>query len=178
MDPLWSNIFRKKPEEESLAYFLSTIPMFADLSPRELRFLERIVHQRHFDAEEMVFAEGDPGTGLYVIRTGKIRIYSHNNLGRSEQLALLSVGDFFGESTLTNPANRSASARTLEQSELIGLFRADLLEITQKYPGMANKILIGLTRLLGERLQAVGNQLQAQREQISRLVTREPRRNA
>jgi len=175
VDPLWSNIFRKKPEEESLGFFLSTVPMFTDLVPRELVYLERIVHQRHYEAKEMVFAEGDPGTGLYIIRTGKVQIFTHNRQGRLEQLALLGSGDFFGESTLTNPANRKASARTVDQCELIGLFRADLLETTQKYPNIANKVLIGLTRLLGERLQAAGQKLQSLQESLDNLSGPESR---
>lgn len=159
MNPLWSNIFRKKPEEESLAYFLGTIPLFSDLKNRELHFLESIVHQRHYDAGEVIFTEGDPGTGLYVIRSGKVSIYNHDAYGKRCSLVQLVPGDFFGETTLAAPANRAASARTTEQCELIGLFRADMEEISKKYPMLANKILVGLARLLSERLHLAAQQL-------------------
>jgi CRP/FNR family transcriptional regulator, cyclic AMP receptor protein len=166
MNPLWSNIFRKKPEEESLAFFLGTIPLFAEMTPRELHYLETLVHIRPYDAGENVFSEGDPGSGLYMIRSGRVRIFCHDPRGKDEDLALAGPGDFFGEATLATPAVRTASARTLEKSELIGLFRADLLEMRQKSPQIANKVLVGLTRLLSERLHAAGTEIRRLQRQV------------
>ncbi|PNU21417.1 hypothetical protein C2E25_02355 [Geothermobacter hydrogeniphilus] len=159
VSPLWSNIFRQKPEEESLAYFLGTLPLFSDMTERELKRLETLVHVREYDAGETVFSEGDPGSGLYIVRTGRVRISSRSNQGREIELAVLASGDFFGETTLASPAMRVASARTLEKAQLVGLFRADLLETVQKNPAMANKLLLGLTRVMSERLHAAGQEL-------------------
>ncbi|MCK4509213.1 MAG: hypothetical protein KAU27_11755, partial [Desulfuromonadales bacterium] len=66
MDPLWTNIFRKKLDEESLAYFLKNLPIFSELSPRALTILEELVHVRSYKAHETVFEEGDPGSGMYM----------------------------------------------------------------------------------------------------------------
>jgi CRP-like cAMP-binding protein len=154
VNPLWSNIFRKKSEEDSLAHFLRNLAVFADLGRRELNFIETLVHSRRYAPGETVFEAGDPGSGMYAIRSGRISIFVRTPGGQKEQLALLGPGDFFGESTLMAPAQRTASARTLDHTELIGLFRADLLEANQKQPAITNAILIGLTRTLSERLQA------------------------
>ncbi len=167
MNPLWSNIFRKKTEEDSLAHFLRTLAVFADLGRRELNFIETLVHPRHYAPAETLFEEGDPGTGMYAIRSGRVSIFVRKPDGQKEQLALLGPGDFFGESTLLAPARRTASARTLENTELIGLFRADLLEATQKHPAVTNTILIGLARTLSERLQAAEIELRQLRKVIS-----------
>jgi CRP-like cAMP-binding protein len=156
MNPLWSNIFRKKMDEESLSYFLGKVPIFADLGARELTSLEELVHPRRYDPRETVFEEGDPGSGMYLVRTGHIQIFARQVDGSEEELALLGPGDFFGETTLAAPSPRTASARSLDHCELLGLFRADLLATTQKYPTVANKILMGLTRVISERLQAAG----------------------
>jgi CRP/FNR family cyclic AMP-dependent transcriptional regulator len=158
-NPLWGNIFRKKSEEESLAGFLGTVPVFSELKGRDLTFLEALVHVRRYSPQEIVFEEGDPGSGIYIIRTGRIRIFSRNVEGSEEDLAVLGPGDFFGETTLSAPTTRSASARTLESSELIGLFRADLLETIQKNPVIASKLLMGLTRVVSERLQAAAQEI-------------------
>ncbi|WP_291315879.1 cyclic nucleotide-binding domain-containing protein [Desulfuromonas sp.] len=159
MNPLWSNIFRKKAEEDSLAHFLGAVPVFSELVGRDLVFLEGLVHNRHYSPREAVFEEGDPGSGMYVIRTGRVEIFVRREGGREETLALLGPGDFFGETTLTAPATRTAAARTLDATELVGLFRADLLETAQKHPGLANRILLGLTRIVSERLQAAGQEV-------------------
>lgn len=159
MHPLWSNIFRKKNEEESLAYFMGTIPIFADLE-RHLAFLEALVHVRRYAPQEIVFEEGDPGSGMYIVRSGRVRIFNRLADGREEELALLGPGDFFGETTLAAPAPRTASARAVDTTELLGLFRADLLETSQKHPTLANRILMGLTRVVSERLQVAGQEIQ------------------
>ena len=159
MDPLWNNIFRKKHDEDSLAYFLNNLPMFAELNGRELNVLEKMVHVRNYGISEVVFEEGDPGTGMYMIRNGSVSILAKNQQGTEDELALLGPGDFFGETTLTAPAPRSATARTTEQTELIGLFRADLLELIERQPTLTSRILIGLTRIVSERLQTASQEI-------------------
>jgi CRP/FNR family transcriptional regulator, cyclic AMP receptor protein len=159
MNPLWSNIFRKKQAEESLAYFLGSVPIFSEMNARDLGYLEAQVHSRAYESNETIFGEGDPGSGIYMIRSGKVKIFSHDDRAQEKVFAVLGPGDFFGETTLAAPAMRTASARTIEKSELIGLFRADLLDTVQKHPVIANKILIGLARVMSERLQAAGEEL-------------------
>jgi CRP-like cAMP-binding protein len=157
--PLWDNIFRRKADEESVARFLSSVPVFAELRDRDFALLEPLVHLRRYKPQEIVFAEGDPGSGVYVIRSGRVQIFTLSGEGQEEELTVLGGGDFFGETTLTAPASRTASARALETTELIGLFRADLLELAQKQPALANRILLGLTRVVSERLQAAAHEV-------------------
>ena len=154
MDPLWNNIFRKKLDEESLAFFLKNLPIFSELSPRALATLEGLVHVRNYKTNEIIFEEGDPGSGMYMIRSGTVKIYAKGQNGAEDELARLTPGDFFGETTLTAPAPRSAFAQTLEATELVGLFRADILELAERKPAISSNILLGLTRVVSERLQA------------------------
>lgn len=169
MDPLWSNIFRKKLEEDSLAFFLKHLPIFAELSPRALGILEGIVHVRSYKANETIFEEGDPGSGMYMIRSGAVKIFARDRRGAEDELAALAKGDFFGETTLTAPAPRSASARTLEATELVGLFRADILELAEKHPNVSSSIFHGLTRVISERLQAASQEIRRLQRQLSEL---------
>lgn len=154
MDPLWTNIFHKKLDEDSLAYFLKHLPIFSELTPRSLAILEDIVHIRNYKANETIFEEGDPGSGMYMIRSGMVKIYAGQQNGKEDELATLIPGDFFGETTLTAPAPRTASARTLESTELVGLFRADILELAERKPAVSSNVFLGLTRVVSERLQA------------------------
>jgi CRP-like cAMP-binding protein len=167
MDPLWNNIFRKKLDEESLAFFLKHLPIFSELSPRALSSLENIVHVRNYKAHETIFEVGDPGSGMYMIRSGSVQIYAADPNGVEEELARLTQGDFFGETTLTAPAPRSASARTLETTELVGLFRADIIELAERNPSVSSSILLGLTRVVSERLQAASHEIRRLRNQAS-----------
>lgn len=166
MDPLWTNIFRKKLDEESLAYFLKHLPIFSELSPRTLQIVESAVHVRSYQAGETIFEAGDPGSGMYMIRSGTVKIFIQDQNDTEDELAILVPGDFFGETTLTAPAPRSASARTLEATELVGLFRADILELAGKYPVVSSGILLGLTRVVSERLQAASLEIRRLQKQL------------
>lgn len=166
MDPLWNSIFRKKLDEESLTYFLKHLPIFSELSPRALSVLEGLVHVRSYTDHETIFEQGDPGSGMYMIRSGSVQIYAKNENSVEDELARLIPGDFFGETTLTAPAPRSAYARTLEATELVGLFRADILELAQRQPSISSNILLGLTRVVSERLQAASLEIRRLQNQI------------
>lgn len=153
MNPFWGNIFRSSGYEDSVAYFLSTIPIFEELKPKELRLLEGMMHTRTYRHDEMIFHEGDIGSGMYCIRSGQVLIYNQDESGRVVEQALLGPGDFFGEVALTVQKPRIASARAEEPSVLLGLFRADLHEAINKYPAVTSKILLGLSRCISDRLQ-------------------------
>ncbi len=160
MNPFWSNIFRSSGYQDTLAYFLGTVPVFRKLKKRELAFLEGIVHERHYKGDEIVFEEGDIGSGMYAIRSGQVRISTRDEHGGEMELATLEVGDFFGEVALTSSRPRIATARTTEQTTLVGLFRSDLLETVRKHPSTASKILLGLNRVLSDRLHHSNMKLQ------------------
>lgn len=152
VNPFWSNIFRGSGYEDTLAYFLSTVPVFSKLKKRELNFLETIVHVRNYQKDEVIFEEGDIGSGMYAIRSGQVVIYTRDEHDRETEETVLESGDFFGEVALTASRPRIASARTTEQTVLVGLFRSDMLEAVRKHPAGAANILLGLTRVISDRL--------------------------
>ncbi|WP_020676930.1 cyclic nucleotide-binding domain-containing protein [Geopsychrobacter electrodiphilus] len=159
MNPFWSNIFRKPGYEGTLAYFLGTVPPFSALGRRDLNFLETLIHLRNYHPGETIFSEGDIGSGMYIIRSGGVRIDMKDEQGQNKVQANLEAGDFFGEIALTTPMPRIGTATATEQTVLAGLFRADVLDALRKHPAIASKILLGLNRILSERLQHAGLRL-------------------
>ena len=166
MNPFWSNIFRSRGYEQTLTYFLSTMPMFKKLDKRELEFLENIVHVRNYGAEETIFNDGDIGSGMYSIRSGQVQIYTLDDQGQETEQAILEPGDFFGEIALTASRPRCASARTTEPTVLVGLFRSDMLEAVRRHPAPAAKIMLGLNRVVSDRLLQCSIQLEDIKKQL------------
>ena len=167
MNPFWNNIFRDNSYEKSLAYFLSSMPMFKNLEKRELSFLEHIVHVRNYESNETIFHEGDIGSGMYTIRSGQVQIYTLDERGQEIDQAILEPGDFFGEIALTASRPRCASARATETTVLIGLFRTDLLEAIRRSPAPSAKIMLGLNRVISDRLFQCSLQLEELKKQLS-----------
>jgi CRP/FNR family cyclic AMP-dependent transcriptional regulator len=152
-DGIWGNIFRYGPRKEPLAEILQSIPVFQDLNPKELRILEGVVHLRTYQPGETVFAETEPGAGMYVIRYGRVDVVLKHQSANELILAELEEGDFFGEMALLGDGSRSATAVAREKSELIGFFHPDLLEIVELHPVMGAKITLGLAKTLADRLR-------------------------
>jgi len=158
-DGIWSNIFRIGQRKATLAEILHNIPLFQELTLKELRTLERVVHIRTYHAAEPVFVESEPGAGMYVIKSGRVDIVLKHKTDNPLLLAELEPGDFFGEMALLGDTTRSATAVAREKSELIGFFHPDLVEIINLHPGMGAKISFGLAQTLAERLRYTNTQL-------------------
>jgi len=165
VNPFWSNIFRNRGYEKTLSYFLGQMPMFSTLDKKELGFLENIVHQRNYSSDEIIFSQGDIGSGMYFIRSGQVQIYSQDEQGHEMEQAILEAGDFFGEVALTASRPRCASARTTETSVLIGLFRSDITEAVRRHPVPSAKIMLGLNRVIADRLLQCSLQLEVIKRQ-------------
>ena len=74
--------------------------------------------------------------------------------GRRTRLATLTDGNFFGEMSLLDGSARAASVVATERSQLIGFFRADLMDLIARSPRLGLKIVSHITQLLAERLRS------------------------
>ncbi len=177
---IWHNFFRKRSEETgSLEALLSKVPIFSQLSEREVRRVASIVHKREYSAGEFVFKQGDPGLGMYVVEAGRVGIVLTEPDEEEKELATLSSGDFFGELSLLDQSPRSASALARTHSTIIGFFRPDLIDLLNRSPKSGTKILFKLGEVIGTRLRITNEQLgQVSAELDSRLNNKGGRRNA
>ena len=67
---------------------------------------------------EILFRDGDAGDTMYVLRSGRVRVFKEAN-GRQKTLAFIEAGDFFGEMALLNNKRRTASAECVEETRLL-----------------------------------------------------------
>ena len=157
----WNNIFEKNGKHQiNLDYVLKKVPFFSQLKKSELLEFKRIFHHRYFKKGEIIFFEGEPGAGMYVIENGKIGIYKNFDDNSKEELAVLESGEFFGEMALLDESARSATAVALDNTSVLGLFRHDLFNLINRKPKLGNKILLKLAQMLAERLRLSNDELQ------------------
>lgn len=149
----WTNFFNSPTERSDLEKSLTSIPLFSSLSKKELKLLLEIIHNRTYVAGEFIFLQGDPGIGLYIVRDGEVEIRRKDDFGKEHSLANFSKGDFFGELALVDGEKRSASAVAVTDCRISVLFKPDLDEFIEKFPGKGIKILQGISIVLAERLR-------------------------
>ena len=156
MKSLYENFFKNKESSDPVLQVMGQVPIFENLTPKELKDLARLTHERFYKANEPVFKKLAPGEGMYVILKGTVEIKDPDS---NTTFATLGSGDFFGELALLDEEPRSAMAVATEASELIGFFRTDLLTLMKRGPELGNKILLNLSRVLGERLRRTNLEL-------------------
>ena len=156
---IWGNVFRQEATDRSIAAMIGRIPVFSTLSKTELRLIEKIVYLRNYQQDEVIFVEGEPGAGMYIIESGKVRICLGPHVDEEHEIALLEHGDFFGELALIDDHPRSATAVATLPTRLVGFFRSDLISIINRTPRMGVKIQQNIMQILVRRLRITDQRL-------------------
>jgi len=156
---LWGNVFKEKTNERSVAAVLRRIPVFSGLSKSEMKQVEKIIYLRTYQEGEVIFVEGEPGAGMYVIESGKIRICLGPNTDEEHEIAMLENGDFFGELALIDDHPRSATAVAVASTRLIGFFRSELISIISRSPRLGVKLQQNMMQILVKRLRITDQRL-------------------
>lgn len=74
-----------------------------------------------FDAGEMILREGDPGRSVYVVLSGRVRIFVRDHHGDMLELAILEESEFFGEMSLLTGKPRATQVEAVDKSVLMYL---------------------------------------------------------
>lgn len=127
---------------------LARCPLFAHADARIVASLANRLRRRRFRRGEVIFHQGDPGDSLHVVATGAVKIVLPSAEGEEAIIATLRPGDFFGELALLDGAPRSATATSLEQTEVMVLPRQVFMELLDTLPGLRDALLTGLAREL------------------------------
>ena len=151
-NPIWSYFFRPPQEKMANIELMKELPVFETLTMGELVRIERVLHERHYSSGEVVFNEGEPGAGLYIVKKGEISIRKKVPGGDGLQLALIPERSFFGELALLDEIPRSASAIAVTQSILYAFSKPDLEHLLERNQRLGIKIILNLSKLLGRRL--------------------------
>lgn len=100
--------------------------------------------------QEIIFKEGQAGTFMYLVKSGRVAIAVGSNV-----VEVVGPGGTFGEMAVVDQSPRTARAGTLEESELLAIDRATLMDLVKKQPAFAMALLRGIA----ERLRFMNTQL-------------------
>jgi len=120
---------------------LSATPLFADATPQELSMLAARAKTVKLPARGLLFSRGDPGTQLYILSSGLIRIGVVSPEGREVTYGLIRPGEVFGEIAVLDGGPRSADATAMEPSELVSIERRDLMAFLEMRPVHSVRLL-------------------------------------
>ena len=152
---LYSNIPSSPPGANE---FLGSLPLFANLSEEQLSQIAQRVQRRTFAPGVTLFHQDMPGTMMYMIESGSVRVISIGRTGQELTLNVLGPGELFGELSILDGQHRSATAITLANTVAWLLSQADLKDFMEKFPPVNQamiQVLVDRVRSTARRLEAM-----------------------
>ena len=127
--------------------FLRLVPYFTNLSEEEITPIDKALVERSFARGQLVFLEGEPCQGLYLVRSGQVRIFKSSPEGREMVMLIARARDSFNDASAFDGGPNPVSAAALEPSTVYIIPRQTLVSLLAGCPA-ALIIINGLaTRL-------------------------------
>jgi CRP-like cAMP-binding protein len=134
---------------------LRSMDLFSDLDDSELSKIARLLKEHKVSENEVIFNQGDPGDGLYIILQGRVRIATTDSFGRERVLAFYGPGEFFGDMAVLTGAPRSASASASADGRLLQLRKDDFDVLVATNVG----VMRAMMRVMVERQAAMNTRV-------------------
>ncbi|HKG18066.1 MAG TPA: Crp/Fnr family transcriptional regulator [Solirubrobacteraceae bacterium] len=157
--------------EETVA-LLARVPVFADLDPGDLQRVAEVAVPRSFEAEHVVFREGDDSDTCYIVRSGHARAVRSHSDGRTITLASFGPGDIFGELAMFDDERRSATVEAVDDLEAVAILGADMRRLLRRHPDIGAKLLAAVTRRLRQTNERLTRQsFQTVQSRVAQVVS-------
>lgn len=125
---------------------IKQVPIFSDLDEDALRLVSSKSRTLKFRKNTILMNEGETGESLYLINSGKVKIFISDENGDEMTLFIEGPGSYIGEISLLDNAPRTASAMTLEPTDVILISKQAFFELISENPEIAFSIINGLTK--------------------------------
>ena len=104
---------------------LAKVPIFSGLTENELALLLQRAVPRHYAPGEIVFGEGEPCLGLYMVESGRVRIFKSSVGGREHLLSVDGPGSSIAELSVFDGRNYPASVAAIDEVTLLSIGKRD-----------------------------------------------------
>src|SRR5512140_1276648 len=138
------------------AQTLKAVPFFTQLSDRELDVVRAVATEKTYPKNAVVLTEGEAGDSLYMIQSGKVKVFIGDEDGREIILKILGPGSFFGEMSMIDKQPRSASVTTLETSTFLVLQHNAFEKCVEAAPRIAQMVMQVLAQRVREADRKIG----------------------
>ena len=128
---------------------LRSVPILNGLTEVELQFLAERAVPRDYSKGELLFTEGDPCAGLFIIESGRVRIFKSSPNGREQILAVEGPGSSVAELPLFDGGNYPASTAAIENASIYFISKQDFHSLCLVHPQVPLKVL----KVVGARLR-------------------------
>jgi CRP-like cAMP-binding protein len=137
---------RLDPHTREIVEVLRAVPALGHLSSNALYAMATAAHRRTYRRGESLYYEGDPGIGLYIVESGRIRLASDADPSRTRDLRELEMHEMFGVLSILGDFRRLETAETITEARVLGFFRPDLKNVMRRNPKAGGEVAMALAR--------------------------------
>ena len=134
---------------------LDKVEIFEGLTQLEMDALTASSVTRSYPKNTVIINENDHADSLYLIESGRVKVYCSDKNGKEFIMNTLTTGDHFGELALLDDDKRSASVRTMEKSNFCIIYKEDFNQVLTQQPNIAKTLIRNLTRRVRKLTQDV-----------------------
>lgn len=131
------------------------LPLFSALSVAELRQLMRQSAVRAYKRHEIIFMEGDPYAGLYLVLSGRVKAFKTNPEGKEQIIHLVGPRDAFAEVPMFTGGPYPVTAQALEDTRLLFIPRPAFLDLLHDNPELSLRMLGAFAKRLRQMVNLV-----------------------
>lgn len=129
--------------------------LFSGLPPSELAMVEKIALPKEHRKEEMIFGEGEPARGFYLLVKGRVKIFRLSPGGKEQIFHIISPGETFAEAAVFSGNYYPAHAQALANSETLFFPKEKFFSLIESHPRLALNMLATLSVFLRQFAQMV-----------------------
>jgi CRP/FNR family transcriptional regulator len=141
---------------DRLRQFLLALPYFETLDPPALEVLLQQAIPRHFSGDQIIFSEGEPAAGMWLVDSGRVKIFKLNPEGEEHILHFVGEGNTFNDIAAFDGGNNPANAAALTPVSLWLIPTAALHQLLAANPQLALRVI----RLLAGRVRGLVHQIE------------------
>lgn len=138
------------------ARLLKKIPFLSALSAKHLNEVFRLAEELDLGPRQSVFAKRQDSDAMYIVLSGRIKIFTNSASKKRKTFAYLKEGDFFGEMSLLEGTTRTAAAQAVEPSRLLVIRKKDFQRLLASDP----KLALYLLKTVCERLHRANEEIE------------------
>ena len=133
-----------------IASVLRNVPLFSGFRRRDLLKFADSLHIRSYRKDEYLYRERDPGLGMYIIQSGRVRLLTEDEEGGLHEVKQVSNMGVIGEFALLGDFRRMESAQAIIETRVLGFFRPELKSMVRRDPKTAAVLLFALSEHVSE----------------------------
>jgi PPM family protein phosphatase len=144
---------------------LKQMPLFRHLTYKEILRVLALTDVKDFKPGDEIITEDEPGTELFIILSGKVRLHKEGAL-----VTHVGQGAHLGEMALIDNGPRSVSATAEEPTRMLVLRRRDFNDLIRNFPRLSVKLLWSFVQVLGQRLRKTNEDLAGARNEAAEII--------